>query len=355
MYNLNETKYFSSIDPKDEATRMEKVIQSEVDTKFMERTTDLIKDLDKIEFPEKLKVSNETNKLQFADLLWAQYQKDDNLKNYENAFKSLFLFKKFTALNKLNTGKTLSDIDNRISSSLTSLKKELYDEVSRKYRAQTFSSRVSPYTDLAALFPETSNFKDDAQIKSSRISLSSQKTGRSIESYRSLLGRVNQEGTTSLAGGFVVSTIAGDGNCLFTAVSRGLNPKQGAFQEKEDVHKLRRVVKEALLKERKTKIEHLGLTVEELILLEDEDFETYALEMGKASGGTYAGEVEIWLLARELDIIIKVHVLNGVGIEQDYKHLVTYGENVEAVDKKVINLLWRQGANESLNHYDLLV
>jgi len=144
--------------------------------------------------------------------------------------------------------------------------------------------------------------------------------------------------------------VRGDGNCCFRSIVQGIN--QGGLSDSQEYSKameLRKLTTKELLKYKNSEMMETGLTVEQVITMDPQSkhdsFNDYLRAMSQSA---YAGEVELWLIAKTLGVRIAVWKPE----KGSFKHLATYGQGAT----ETIHLLWTQSAyGESGNHYDLLL
>lgn len=147
-----------------------------------------------------------------------------------------------------------------------------------------------------------------------------------------------------------VFEIIGDGHCAFRAISQGLHDaKLTVQQEAKAVPRLRQFICRKLHSQQDTVLKN-GLTVSNVIMLEGSDrYNNMSQYIRAMMRSAYAGEIELWLMAIELEV--KVSVFKYDGDNALFKHMQAYGTK-----GKRIFLLWTPGKHgEGGNHYDLLV
>mmetsp|Transcript_7411 Transcript_7411/g.9694 ORF Transcript_7411/g.9694 Transcript_7411/m.9694 type:complete len:312 (+) Transcript_7411:115-1050(+) len=122
---------------------------------------------------------------------------------------------------------------------------------------------------------------------------------------------------------FRVVRVDGDGHCAFRAIAQGqANGELSKDTERAKALDIRKAVVKQLLSLRNVEMMETGLTVEQVITMDLSknrgNFTEYIRGM---AGGDYAGEVELWILAKALNLSISVFKPENKG----YLHMVTYG------------------------------
>ncbi len=148
-----------------------------------------------------------------------------------------------------------------------------------------------------------------------------------------------------------VKRVCGDGHCAFRAIAQGLH--DGMLDEASELKlaiDLRMKVCNRLIDRAQDEMTGTGLTVEQVVLMKDTNYASFADYVSAMSKSDHAGETEFWLLSELLKANIAVFYDNDKTGKRE--HLITYGNETTPP----ICLFWQRGNYSDLgNHYDLLI
>ena len=160
----------------------------------------------------------------------------------------------------------------------------------------------------------------------------------------------------------VEKLVPGDGNCAFRSLVQAYYNGQinNYQQETELALELRRMASDELIKRKNDMTDpSLGMTIEEVVMVSSGcTCQTYKEYVQKMRTVEYAGEMELFLLAERLHVMISIYKPTGSNEESftciwRSNELVKDGEEEQQV--KELRLVWHQGATELCNHYNALI
>uniref|UniRef100_A0A7S3LRB8 Ubiquitin thioesterase OTU n=1 Tax=Aplanochytrium stocchinoi TaxID=215587 RepID=A0A7S3LRB8_9STRA len=350
-------------------------IQSKVQEELVRTKKDLIKKAKAV----KLDKDNRTRTYIHARRLWNEFGKYQKAGKYDLAFYCLHLYLRVVLENKLHRKEGFDENFHKVANETLENLKILEIELERCYNGirqqlwkkhlqQQHNEAISPKRPA----PAAPTARKPAQSQEEPATFSSIKRENSLypdlnnptpapshphgrdrsESAGGRFLRSSFDATKNRPTNFRQHRVDGDGHCAFRAIAQGQgNGNLPSVIEEQKALELRKRVAKELISLRDEEMMETGLTVEQVVTMDPSgkhsNFTSYVRGM---AGSDYAGEMELWIISKALNLGISVFKNGSTG----YEHMVTYGEGKN--NTKDVSLLWQPGQmGDGGNHYDALI